>query len=275
MRFFTSGELNLMVTRTAFFLALFFGLGSLEAVSQDISTTTYRSDYSGRCSSSIRFTESPPARYWCRVPNGRAIRIPMDAANVQALTRVSVCTLEALTRRDDDSPCGFPGGLLLWEGKARGDIEISHAGSSFGDPLTEPEEIFVAVQLEWDGVFPDDNNFFSLEYGNAPRALRAIAVRLAGTPSGATRTPEDTRIRIGTSGYIKLLAARKSENATWFAEGEAMLVGGGRMYYLRLGRETTVPEGEYEFLSNGFLPEVSNASGSGFLEVEAEYETGP
>lgn len=268
-------KLNLMFKRTALMLTLVFVLWPLTAISQDTSRTTYRSDYSGTCSSSIRFTESPPARYWCRFPNGRAIRIPMEPANVEALTRVRVCTLEALTRRDDASPCGFPGGLLLWEGKPRGDIEISHGGSSFGDPPSEPEEIFVAVQLEWDGVFPDDNNFFSLEYGNASQALRAIKVRLAGEPSAATLTPENTRIRIGESGSITLLSARKSENATWFDGGEAMLLGADRTYYLRLGRETSVPAGEYEFLTNGYLPEVSNPSAAGFLEVEAEYETGP
>ena len=69
----------------------------------------------------------------------------MEPANVDALTTVRVCTLEALTRRDDEAPCGFPGGLLIWEGKPTGDIEISHAGSSFGDPPTEPDELFVAV----------------------------------------------------------------------------------------------------------------------------------
>ncbi len=264
-----------MLNRSAIILTLVCALGPHKAVSQDTSRTTYRSDYSGTCSSSIRFTESPPARYWCRVPNGRAIRIPMEPANVDALTTVSVCTLEVLTRRDDEAPCGFPGGLLIWEGIPRGDIEISHAGSSFGDPPTEPEEIFVAVQLGWDGVFPDDSNFFSLEYGNASQALRAIRVRLAGEPSAATLTPENTRIRIGESGSIRLLSARKSDNATWFDQGEAMLLGGERTYYLRLGRETSVPEGEYEFLTNGYLPEVANPSAAGFLEVEAEYETGP
>ena len=264
-----------MIERTALMLTLVFVLGPFKAMSQDTSRTTYRSDYSGPCSSSIRFTESSPARYWCRVPNGRAIRIPMEPVNVDALTTVSVCALEALTRRDDESPCGFPGGLLLWEGKPRGDIEISHTGSSFGDGLTEPDEIFVAVQLRWDGVFPDEGNFFTLQYGNAPRALRVIKVRLAGQPSAATLTPENTHIRVGESGLIKLLSARKSPNATWFPEGEAMLLEGEQTYYLRLGRETTVPEGDYEFLSNGFLPEVTNPSAAGFLEVEAEYETGP
>ena len=131
------------------------------------------------------------------------------------------------------------------------------------------------MQLGWEGVFPDDGNFFTLEYGNAPRAMRAITVRLAGEPSAATLTPENTRIRVGESGYIKLLGARKAENATWFAEGEAMLLGGERTYHLRLGRETSVPAGEYEFLTNGYLPEVSNPAAAGFLEVEAEYETGP
>jgi hypothetical protein len=199
----------------------------------------------------------------------------MEPVNIDALTAVSVCTLEALTRRDEASPCGFPGAILLWEGKPSTDIEISHTGSSFGDPPTEPDEIFVAVQLGWDGVFPDDGNFFSLEYGNESRALRAIRVRLAGEPSAATLTPENTRIRIGKSGSIKLIGARKSENATWFADGEAILLGGDRTYYLRLGRERSVPEGEYEFLTNGYLPTVSNPAEAGFLELEAEYETGP
>ncbi len=264
-----------MIKRTAMSLTVVLALGPLNGVSQDSSRTIYRSDYSGPCSSSIRFTESPPARFWCRVPNGRAIRIPMEPVNVEALSQVSVCVLEALTRRDDSSPCGFPGGLLLWEGTPQGDIEISHAGSAFGDGLAEPDEIFVAVQLTWDGVFPDAGNFFTLEYGNEPRALRAIQVRLVGEPSAATLTPEDTRIRIGESGFIQLLAARKSQNASWFPDGEAMLLAGDRTYYLRLGRETSVPAGEYEFLTNGFLPEVTNASAAGYLEVEAEYETGP
>ena len=264
-----------MFKRSALMLTLVFVLGPPKAVSQDTSRTIYRSGFNGPCSSSIRLTESPPARFWCRVPNGRAIRIPMEPVNVEALTGVRVCTLEALTRREDEAPCGFPGAVLLWEGKPRADIEISHAGSSFGDPPTEPEEIFVAVQLEWDGVFPDDGNFFSLEYGDDSRALRAITVRLAGEPSAATLTPENTRIRIGASGSIKLLNARKSQNATWFPDGEAMLVGGDRTYYLRLGRESSVPEGEYEFFTNGYLPEVTNPSAAGFLEVEAEYETGP
>ena len=136
--FITAEEVNFVIKRAALIFTLVFVVGPFPAVSQDTRRTIYRSDYSGPCSSSIRFTETPPARYWCRVPNGRAIRIPMEPVNVEVLTTVSVCTLETLTRRDDAAPCGFPGGVLLWEGKPRGDIEISHAGSSFGDPLTEP-----------------------------------------------------------------------------------------------------------------------------------------
>lgn len=257
------------------FLVVAFVLGPLQAWSQDTSRTTFRSNYSGNCSSSIRFTESPPARYWCRVPNGRAIRVPMDPVNLDVLTRVSVCTLETLTRREDEEPCGFPGAALVWQGRPRGDIEISHTGSSFGDPPSEPEEIFVAVQLEWDGIFPDEGNFFTLEYGNESQALHAMRVRLAGQPSSATLTPENTQIRVGESGYVRLVTARKSDNASWFPQGEAMLVGADRTYYLSRGAARTVPAGDYEFLSNGFLPEVANPANAGFLEVEVEYETGP
>ena len=263
------------MVRTSFLIALMFVVSPFQVLSQDTAKTTYRTGYRGVCRSSVRFPDSPPSRYWCRVPNGRAIRIPIEPANVGVLTEVSVCAVEGLTLREDDAPCGFPGAVLLWRGAPTEDLEISNAGVSFQDASIQPDEIFVAVELNWNGTFPDEGNLFSVGYGNESRALRAIKVRVEGDPNRATRTPAETKIRIGEEGYIQLLTARKSQTASWFPQGQAMLINSSQTYYLSRGVARRVPQGEYEFLTNGFLPERNNTSPIGFLEVELEYETGP
>ena len=261
-----------MVRRTGWVVVVMFVLIPVRALSQDATKTNYRSGYQGVCRASVRFPDSPPFRYWCRVPNGRAIQIPIEPAHIDVLTRVSVCALERLTRREDDAPCGFPGATLLWSGQPTRSVEMSNPGISFGDPLEEPDDMYIAVELNWDGTFPEEGNLFSIGYASLSRALREMKVRLEGTPNAATLTPTDTTIRIGEAGQVKLLAARKSQNAIWLERGEAVLVGGGRTYPLRLGVARNVPAGDYEIRTNGYLPE---GTGRGFLEIEAEYETGP
>ncbi len=251
----------------AFLLVL---LGSLPAVSQDIARTTYRTGYNGVCRVSLRGPS--PARYRCAAPNGRAIRVPIHPSILAVTNNVRVCVLESRTIQDEDHPCGYQDAVLLWEGKPVGDIELSHSESSFGDPPADPDDIFVAVELDWNGSLPDDGNLFSIEYGSRSQAIREMKLRLEGNPSAATLTPEDTAIRIGEAGYVRLIAARKSRNATWFEQGEAKLVGGTRTYNLRAGVERKVPKGDYELQTNGYL---APGTSSGFLEITVEYETGP
>ena len=261
-----------MVRRIGWVMAVMFLLNPLRALSQDATKTNYRSGYQGICRASVRFPDSPPFRYRCRVPNGRAIQILIHPAHLNVIRTVSVCALERLTRREDDAPCGFPGATLLWSGQPTRSIEMSNPGLSFGDPPEEPADMYIAVEVQWDGTFPQEGNLFSIGYASLSRALRQMKIRLEGTPNAATLTPTDTTIRIGEAGYVKLFAARKSRNAIWLQQGQAKLVGGGRTYRLRLGVARNIPEGEYEILTNGYLPE---GTGRGFLEIEAEYETGP
>ena len=238
---------------------------------QDATKTTYHTGYRGVCRASILFPDEPPFRYWCRLPNGRAIQVPIDPAHIKVITNVSVCALERLTRREDDAPCGFASARLLWGGRPNRNIELSNPGVSFGNPPTEPDDIYGVVSVNWVGTFPAERNLFSVRYAFLSRALRRIKVRLAGKPSEATLTPSDTAISIGGSGYIKLLAALKSKNALWLQMGQVRLVGQGRSYFLRTGKAQKVPGGSYKILTNGYLPE---GDGLGFLEVDLEYETG-
>ena len=180
--------------------------------------------------------------------------------------------IESRTIQDEDHPCGYQDAVLLWEGKPDGDIEMSHSESSFGEPPRSPEDVFVAVELDWSGPLPDEGNLFSMEYGSRAQALREMKLRLEGNPSSAKRTPNDATIRIGKSGYVQLLGARKSSSASWFEQGQAKLVGDTRTYNLTSGVEREVPEGEYEIQTNGYL---AAGTSSGFLEITVEYETGP
>jgi hypothetical protein len=240
------------------------------AWAQDAAKTTYRGGYNGVCRLALRGPS--PARYRCAVPNGRAIRVPIHASVLDVANTLRVCVLESRTIQNDDHPCGYQDAVLLWEGKPAGDIELSHSESSFGDPPETPEDVFVAVELDWSGSLPDEGNLFSLEYGSRAQALREMKIRLEGNPSSATRTPDEASIRIGAAGYVQLLSARKSPSATWFEQGEAKLVGDSRTYNLRRGVKREVPEGEYELQTNGYLAAGTSA---GFLEVTVEYETGP
>ena len=261
-----------MVPRIGWAMALSFLLTSAGALSQDATKTNYRSGYRGVCRASVQFPDEPPFRYRCRIPNRRAIQIPINPAHLDVITTVSVCALGRLTRRDDDAPCGFSGATVLWSARPTRSVEMSNPGLLFGDPPEEPDEVYILVEVNWDGTFPEEGNLFSIGYASLSRAVRQMKVRLEGTPAAATLTPDDTTIRIGEAGHVKLLAARKSRNAIWVQQGEAVLVGGGRSYSLRLNVARTVPAGEYEIRTNGYLPE---GTGRGFLEIEAEYETGP
>ncbi len=251
-------------------LALLVLPGPSGAVAQDTARTTYRTGYDGVCRVALRGPS--PARYRCAAPNGRAIRIPIHPSILDVANAVRVCVLESRTIQDEDHPCGYQDAVLLWEGKPVGDLEMSHAESSFGDPSRTPDDVFVAVELDWSGPLPDDGNLFSMEYGSRAQALREMKLRLEGNPSAATRTPEDATIRIGETGYVQLLAVRKSQSATWFEQGEAKLIGDSRTYNLRLRVPREVPEGDYELQTNGYL---AAGRSSGFLEITVEYETGP
>ena len=244
--------------------------GSSRALSQDIARTTYRTGYNGVCRVSLR--GQSPARYRCAAPNGRAIRVPIHPSTLAVANNVRVCVLESRTIQDEDHPCGYQDAVLLWEGKPVGDIELSHSESSSSDPPADSDDIFVAVELDWNGSLPDDGNLFSIEYGSRSQAIREMKLRLEGNPSAAILTPEDTAIRIGEAGYVQLIAARKSRSATWFEQGEAKLVGGTRTYNLRVGVERKIPKGDYELQTNGYL---APGTSSGFLEITVEYETGP
>jgi len=261
-----------MVRTIGCLIAVMFVSNSVRALSQDATKTNYRSGYQGVCRTSVRFPDSPPFRYRCRVPNRRAIQIPINPAHFDLITTVSVCAIDQLTRPKDDAPCGFPGAKLLWRGQPTRSIEVSNRGIAFGDPPKELDDIYIAVEVNWDGTFPAEGNLFSIRYASLSRALRQMKVRLEGIPVSATLMPTNTTIRIGEFGYVKLLAARKSHNAIWLKQGEAVLTGEGRAYSLRLDVARNVPAGDYEVRTNGYLPE---GTGRGFLEIELEYETGP